>query len=328
MNHLWNIIKQTKLVPVLAALALPALVQAQSGPELLTVNPDARSAAMGDASLGRAKRMYIYTNPSAIFSTDCLVDASVSFMGYSKFDGVDGRQWGTAVGLAGRLGERHAVFGGFRYIGGLKLEAFSEQGIDRNYTIKPADYTIDLGYAYSISRHWAAHAVLSYVNSQIGQMGETMAAAVGISRIDELLLGNRFYYWRTQVQVSNLGPELTYGKEAKVKLPTTLALGTELATSFTPSWSAALAVGARHQLKAGETKARTDINVGAEASFRQWSLRAGSVIRTDDSPSMLTAGLGFDGYGFEVSAAYQVAASKSDAGDRFSRMLLGLRYNF
>ena len=58
MNHLWNIIKQTKLVPVLAALALPALVQAQSGPELLTVNPDARSAAMGDASLGRAKRMY------------------------------------------------------------------------------------------------------------------------------------------------------------------------------------------------------------------------------------------------------------------------------
>lgn len=130
------------------------------------------------------------------------------------------------------------------------------------------------------------------------------------------------------MQVSNLGPELTYGKEAKVKLPTTLALGTELATSFTPSWSAALAVGARHQLKAGETKATTDINVGAEASFRQWSLRAGSVIRTDDSPSMLTAGLGFDGYGFEVSAAYQVAASKSDAGDRFGRMLLGLRYNF
>ena len=102
MNYIYyNMTRRIGLA--LVACMLPLAMFSQSGPELLRVNPDARSAAMGDASLGRAERMYIYTNPSAIFPTDCRLDASVSFMGHAKFQGVDGRQWGTAVGLAGKV---------------------------------------------------------------------------------------------------------------------------------------------------------------------------------------------------------------------------------
>ena len=326
MNYIYyNMTRRIGLA--LVACMLPLAMFSQSGPELLRVNPDARSAAMGDASLGRAERMYIYTNPSAIFSTDCRLDASVSFMGHAKFQGVDGRQWGTAAGLAGKVGCRHALFAGFRYVGGLKLEAFSEQHLDRHYTIRPQDYTIDLGYAYSFTPHWAAHAVLSYVNSQIGQMGETVAATVGVSRVDKFKAGGRPCFAHTTLRLANIGPKLTYGQSTDVNLPLELALGTELTTLLSGSWEAALAVGARHAFKAGQVRATTDVNLGAEALYKQWALRAGTVLRTDDSPSMLTAGLGYEWRGFEMTAAWQMAARKTDAGDRFARLLLGFRYS-
>ncbi len=325
MNRFCNIIIQMGIT--LSAVMLPVEMFAQSGPELLRMNPDARSAAMGDASLGRAKRMYIYTNPSSIFSADCRLDASADFMGYAKFEGVNGRQWGTAVGLAGRLGHHHAVFAGFRYMGGLKLAAFSEQHLDRHYTIRPQDYTIDLGYAYSFTSHWAAHAVLSYVNSQIGQMGETVAASFGISHMNKFVAGGRSCFTNTTFRLANVGPKLTYGQNTDVNLPLELALGTELNTLFSGSWEASLAVGVRHAFKSGQVQATTDVNLGVEALYKKWALRAGTVLRTDDSPSMLTAGLGYDWKSFEVTAAWQMAARKTDVGDRFARLLLGFRYS-
>ena len=74
MNYIYNMTRRIGLA--LVACMLPLAMFSQSGPELLRVNPDARSAAMGDASLGRAERMYIYTNPSAIFPTDCRLDVN------------------------------------------------------------------------------------------------------------------------------------------------------------------------------------------------------------------------------------------------------------
>ena len=76
--------------------------QGQSLP-ILTMNTDARTAAMGNASVA-AEGMFLYTNPAAFFTIDKQWTADVSASLFEKDEDIEGR-----YGLyAATVGYKHA----------------------------------------------------------------------------------------------------------------------------------------------------------------------------------------------------------------------------
>lgn len=123
---------------------------------ILTANTDARTAAMGNASVA-AEGMYLYNSPSALFGVDkkFTTDASASI--YEKEEGVEGT-FGLYTATVGyKFAKRHAAFAGFRYAGGLKVKGFNMLG-EPTKDYKPYDWTIDFGYAYMIGKGFSVYA--------------------------------------------------------------------------------------------------------------------------------------------------------------------------
>jgi len=143
----------TKHIILMACAALLGATQANAqGQDLsiLTANTDARTAAMGNASAA-AEGMYLYNNPAAIFATDKKFTADVSASLFEKAEGTDGTFGIYALSAGYKLAKRHAVFAGFRYAGGLSLKGSDLLG-NPTKDYKPYNWTLDLGYTYSLVR--------------------------------------------------------------------------------------------------------------------------------------------------------------------------------
>ena len=159
----------TKHIILLACAVLLGATQANAqGQDLsiLTANPDARTAAMGNASAA-VEGMYLYNNPAAIFASDKKFTADASASLFEKVEGADGT-FGIYAATAGyKFAKRHAAFVGFRYAGGLSLKGYDISG-NPTKDYKPYNWTLDLGYTYLFGTGFAAYATgsLSIATSQ------------------------------------------------------------------------------------------------------------------------------------------------------------------
>ena len=105
---------------IIACIALLGTMQARAqGQDLsvLAANPDARTAAMGNAAVA-ADGMYLYNNPSAFLGANKKFSADASASIYEKTEGYEGT-FGLYTATVGyKFANRHAAFAGFRYAGG------------------------------------------------------------------------------------------------------------------------------------------------------------------------------------------------------------------
>ena len=262
---------------IIACVALLCTMQARAqGQDLsvLAANPDARTAAMGNAAVA-ADGMYLYNNPSAFLCANKKFSADASASIYEKTEGYEGT-FGLYTATVGyKFAYRHAAFAGFRYAGGLKLKGYDMLG-EPTKDYQPYNWTIDLGYAYMIGNGFSAYAVGNVIFSHLSKNAVGGAFTIGASyQKSTTTAGNKSANLMLDAKVGAIGPQLDYGNGNKTTMPTYVAVGGALTVDVADKHQVGGAWSTRYFFRPSEYKVLM-LGAGLEYTYNKMvSLRSG-----------------------------------------------------
>ncbi len=278
-------------------MACGVAVFAQGGSlSFLRVNADARTAAMGNASMGEATGMYLYTNP-----TSFLQDSTNRFYGAYTLGLLPKAEGNQILYHGASFGYKHgkqAFMLGMRALHGAEVAKMNEAGT-MGKPIKPYDYALDLSYTRDLGGNFAAYVTGTFVQSYIGKTSFTGSASGGVYYRGELdyidyTIGAGFY---------NLGAPVKYGNN-EYDQPTSVGLG----GSFAFGEHLNLAWTTRYYVA---PKGAEDFvgSLGAEYKINEeFDVRAG--YNFEDKNSCATVGLGYNMKQLSINAAYQITTEE------------------
>lgn len=310
---------------IIACVALLCTMQARAqGQDLsvLAANPDARTAAMGNAAVA-ADGMYLYNNPSAFLCANKKFSADASASIYEKTEGYEGT-FGLYTATVGyKFANRHAAFAGFRYAGGLKLKGYDMLG-EPTKDYQPYNWTIDLGYAYMIGNGFSAYAVGNVIFSHLSKNAVGGAFTIGASyQKSTTIAGNKSANLMLDAKVGAIGPQLDYGNGNKTTMPTYVAVGGALTVDVADKHQVGGAWSTRYFFRPSEYKTLM-LGAGLEYTYNKMvSLRAGYEYG-DRNLSHLTMGAGFKYGGLRLNGAYMLKTANAGS----SYCTIGLGYDF
>lgn len=310
---------------IIACVALLCTMQARAqGQDLsvLAANPDARTAAMGNAAVA-ADGMYLYNNPSAFLCANKKFSADASASIYEKTEGYEGT-FGLYTATVGyKFANRHAAFAGFRYAGGLKLKGYDMLG-EPTKDYQPYNWTIDLGYAYMIGNGFSAYAVGNVIFSHLSKNAVGGAFTIGASyQKSTTTAGNKSANLMLDAKVGAIGPQLDYGNGNKTTMPTYVAVGGALTLDVADKHQVGGAWSTRYFFRPSEYKVLM-LGAGLEYTYNKMvSLRAGYEYG-DRNLSHLTMGAGFKYGGLRLNGAYMLKTANAGS----SYCTIGLGYDF
>lgn len=305
------------VITALSTIPLASFGQSSRAVPLLEINPDARSAAMGGNQYGESRVMQLYSNATSLLYDPHLWSASFATQLYQKpEDSHIGRQKYYAVMAARRL-DKHAVQIGFRYLGGLDIP------MTDNSSLKPADYTIDLGYAYRIDDHFSVAGSASLVHSKVVEEATTVAFNVaayyrnsfGTEMPTNYVIG---------ISGNNMGPDLDYGKKYKKNnLPASFGGGGEISTGFSLNHKLSLSATAQYFCMP-ENASMFTFNTGIEYGFADMVFIRGGYRYAEHDYSSFAIGAGLDASIIRIDATYQ----KGIGGNDTHQWLIALGVSF
>jgi len=310
---------------IIACVALLCTMQARAqGQDLsvLAANPDARTAAMGNAAVA-ADGMYLYNNPSAFLCANKKFSADASASIYEKTEGYEGT-FGLYTATVGyKFANRHAAFAGFRYAGGLKLKGYDMLG-EPTKDYQPYNWTIDLGYAYMIGNGFSAYAVGNVIFSHLSKNAVGSAFTIGASyQKSTTTAGNKSANLMLDAKVGAIGPQLDYGNGNKTTMPTYVAVGGALTVDVADKHQVGGAWSTRYFFRPSEYKVLM-LGAGLEYTYNKMvSLRAGYEYG-DRNLSHFTMGAGFKYGGLRLNGAYMLKTANAGS----SYCTIGLGYDF
>ena len=310
---------------IIACVALLCTMQARAqGQDLsvLAANPDARTAAMGNAAVA-ADGMYLYNNPSAFLCANKKLSADASASIYEKTEGYEGT-FGLYTATVGyKFANRHAAFAGFRYAGGLKLKGYDMLG-EPTKDYQPYNWTIDLGYAYMIGNGFSAYAVGNVIFSHLSKNAVGGAFTIGASyQKSTTTAGNKSANLMLDAKVGAIGPQLDYGNGNKTTMPTYVAVGGALTVDVADKHQVGGAWSTRYFFRPSEYKVLM-LGAGLDYTYNKMvSLRAGYEYG-DRNLSHFTMGAGFKYGGLHLNGAYMLKTA--NAGGSYCN--IGLGYDF
>lgn len=310
---------------IIACVALLCTMQARAqGQDLsvLAANPDARTAAMGNAAVA-AEGMYLYNNPSAFLCTNKKFSADASASIYEKTEGYEGT-FGLYTATVGyKFTNRHAAFAGFRYAGGLKLKGYDMLG-EPTKDYQPYNWTIDLGYAYMLGNGFSAYAVGNVIFSHLSKNAVGGAFTIGASyQKSTTTAGNKSANLMLDAKVGAIGPQLDYGNGNKTTMPTYVAVGGALTVDVADKHQVGGAWSTRYFFRPSEYKVLM-LGAGLEYTYNKMvSLRAGYEYG-DRNLSHFTMGAGFKYGGLHLNGACMLKTANAGS----SYCTIGLGYDF
>ena len=310
---------------IIACVALLCTMQAHAqGQDLsvLAANPDARTAAMGNAAVA-ADGMYLYNNPSAFLCANKKFSADASASIYEKTEGYEGT-FGLYTATVGyKFANRQAAFAGFRYAGGLKLKGYDMLG-EPTKDYQPYNWTIDLGYAYMIGNGFSAYAVGNVIFSHLSKNAVGGAFTIGASyQKSTTTAGNKSANLMLDAKVGAIGPQLDYGNGNKTTMPTYVAVGGALTVDVADKHQVGGAWSTRYFFRPSEYKTLM-LGAGLEYTYNKMvSLRAGYEYG-DRNLSHFTMGAGFKYGGLHLNGAYMLKTANAGS----SYCTIGLGYDF
>ncbi len=293
--------------------------------DILQSNPDVRSVAMGNTHVGETDRMHLYTNPSALLfgSRFLSVDVSGEMYRMDKLDGVEGTlmQYNATAGF--RFFDRHAVFAGFRYLGGLSMANVGDDLEAKKRKTSPYDYTMDLGYAFRLFDGVSLFASGSYIASYTGRSGVAYAFTVGASYRTDLQLGTMPAFLNVVVKGSDWGTVLQYsGGGRSVALPSSLSGNVTFGLTPARDHDIVLTLGDRFYVMPAKARANV-FGVGAEYGFRKMVYVRGGYEQELDNIGHLSMGLGVNIKGVRLDAAYRMESGNKTG---VNTLLVGLGF--
>ena len=310
---------------IIACVALLCTMQARAqGQDLsvLAANPDARTAAMGNAAVA-ADGMYLYNNPSAFLCANKKLSADASASIYEKTEGYEGTFGLYTAAMGYKFTNRHAAFAGFRYAGGLKLKGYDMLG-EPTKDYLPYNWTIDLGYAYMIGNGFSAYAVGNVIFSHLSKNAVGGAFTIGASyQKSTTTAGNKSANLMLDAKVGAIGPQLDYGNGNKTTMPTYVAAGGALTVDVADKHQVGGAWSTRYFFRPSEYKVLM-LGAGLEYTYNKMvSLRAGYEYG-DRNLSHFTMGAGFKYGGLRLNGAYMLKTANAGS----SYCTIGLGYDF
>ncbi len=306
------------LLSGLAVLSNKSIAQDNVVLPFLHLNPDVRTAAVGDARMTSQPSAYIYSDPTAsLYVEDHKLSASYSLGLYPKVSGE--RQSFNSLSLAYRLSQRHSILVGARLLSGLEVDILDDYGsLGR---LRPMDFSIDLGYAYQATEQLSLYGVASYVNSYNGATAHVGLISLGATYRDTMLIGRKTFAYRLGATLDNLGTNVRYGTTSQsVSPPSTVSLSaamdTELSTQVRLGWG----LSSRYLYTSDNAK-KFSLALGTELTlWNTLALRAG--YHSVSGGSYTSLGVGYKWRNVTLDAAY-ILASVSD----YNNLRLGLSLN-
>jgi hypothetical protein len=235
-------------------LSLSAVTQSQddvdlSGRELnaikttvpfLSIAPDARSSAMGDAGAATTPDLSSqHWNASKYLFMKQRMGLQVSFTPWLKNLGVDDIYLGYLSGYY-KLDEKQAVSLGLRYFSLGSIQLMGNSAEEEMGTSNPSEFAVDFGYSMLLSDNFGAGLVLRYIRSDIAggvggvnnpdgftySPGNSFAADLSGYYQKPFKLGGKDVEGAIGFDISNIGFKMSYSEnDEKEFIPTNLRLG-------------------------------------------------------------------------------------------------------
>lgn len=299
------------------AFAQPSVdVEASRALPFLEVNPDVRTAAMGEANMGNTKGMYLYSNPSAMLYNGEEIYAGYSFAMFPKVG--EGRTMMHSANAAYKFHSNHAVMIGARYFALPDIFNYDPSG-NKLDAMKAHDMSIDAAYAIRFAKNFSAFIGGSFIQSKYSTSANTGGVSLGAYYNS---VNNNNFNYSIGIDLKNLGADVKYdGSNDAYKLPTSVGVGGNLACKVAEDHTIGAAVSARYFILPSEA-AEFTVGVGAEYDFMNMlAVRAG--YHVGDKNNYFTAGLGFRYDYVGIDAAYSIASVKE-----FNLLRIGLNLYF
>lgn len=301
--------KAIKILFLLCLTIMPGSLMAQDNLALpfLQINPDVRTAGMGDVRLATSRGSYIYSDPTAsLDTTHGKLSGTYSIGLYPKISG--NRQSFNALALSYRLSDRHAILLGARLLSGLKVDIVNSFG--RVGTLAPIDFSVDLGYAFQATDKLSFYGVGTYVNSYNGSTAHVALASVGAVYRSDLIIGKRRLGYHVGTSIDHIGSKVRYGTDGQgVASPSSVSLYLSADTELSSLLHCTLGVSSRYHFSSSSTR-QLALSAGAELSlYQDYSLRAGYHALAMGSYG--SVGFGYRWKYFSFDLAYMIASEST-----------------
>jgi hypothetical protein len=230
-------------VPVRSALlsgllGLPLLGFAQSSPNtittavpILTISPDSRSAALGEAGVAISPDANsAYYNAGKLGFAPNKYSVSTS---YTPWLGTITDDMGLAH-LSGyaKIGERSAISASLMYFDLGQIQ-YRDQNNVEGPTVNPKEYAFSVAYGQRLSENFGVGVAARYIRSNLtvggldSKPGNAAAVDLGAYYNKDIAIGAADYNMAFGAAITNIGNKITYTNPEQADfLPTTLKLGT------------------------------------------------------------------------------------------------------
>lgn len=201
----------------------------------LTISPDSRSGALGEAGVATLPDCYSqYHNPAKY---DMMPSSSMASFSYTPYlSNIVNDIFFSYLTYYKKPDQRSAIGASLTYFSVGDVSMTDARGF-RQYSYRPNEFAVDLSYALKIGDHLSAGVTGRYIRSDIVDRRSNPnykvgnAFAVDLSAYYQSPLKYRKQFanrYRLGAVISNLGPKISYTSEPSRKgqfLPTSLKLG-------------------------------------------------------------------------------------------------------
>lgn len=287
-----------------ALISLPLQAQSRILP-IMESTTSVRSMGMGHTTLGVDREMHLYSNPAALlFLEDTKSSIGVSSEIFPKSDVGRLMQYNMSAGY--KFADEHAAFLGFRYQGGLSIPTFAEGSLSASDMLKPREWTVDLGYAFSVTPNIAVYAQGTYFSTKYASAAQGVAFGAGMAYNRAFETGATTGILTLGARLQDLGPAVKFdGKGLAEALPTSVSLGGDYRQELVEGHFLTLAVTGRYF-----TPRHAELllmGAGLEYSYQDWVAVRVGYRGGQRELAHWTVGLGGSYAGFQLNAAYMMS---------------------
>jgi hypothetical protein len=232
------------VAPVLLMLAAPAALAQVATPELhtittavpiLTLSPDARGAALGDAGVATSPDANsAFYNPGKLGFVDYKYAVSPSYSPWLR-QITDDMSLSYLSGY-GKVGDRGAIAASLMYFSLGQIDYRTGQNLPAG-SFDPKEYAFTVSYGQKLGENFGLGISARYVRSNLvgnysgndAQAGNSFAADLGLYYSKDATIGTGVYNLAFGAAITNIGNKMVYDNPAIASfLPTQLRIGTAI----------------------------------------------------------------------------------------------------
>lgn len=205
----------------------------------LTITPDSRRAAMGDAGVASSPDVNsVFWNAASLAFAEKNAAIGTSYAPWLR-SLVPGISYNYLAGYA-KINKRSVIGGSFRFFTFGEINFTDDVGNPLGQ-FKPSEYAVDVCYATQLSKNWAVGTTLRFINSnlagtrplngitpKVGRSGAGDVSAIYKNVMKRKVNGeNKEIRYTVGINLQNLGAKITYSDRTEREfIPANLKLGT------------------------------------------------------------------------------------------------------